>query len=325
MITTPARVLEEAAALVAARQPFVLVTVVGRRAPSSGRTGGRAIVLPDGTVRGWIGGACAEPTVLAEARASLGSGETVLLRLGEGGPAPDMGEHVHHVAMACESDGALDILLEPVVPAVRLVVVGRSPAVDALAAMGAALGWDPVVVDEGGDPASHANPSIVRTKLDLDTVVTDPACAVVVATQGHYDDLALAAALATPAGYIGLVASARRAATVREHLRDDGHDDAALARIEAPAGIDLGSTEHVEVAASVIADLVRRRAAGELALDGGAAPAAPTMAIDPICGMTVDPAEAKYHSLHDGTDFWFCASGCKRAFDADPEAALAAS
>ncbi len=321
MATTPAQVLVEAAALVAARQPFVLVTVVGRRAPSSGRAGGRALVLPDGTVRGWIGGACAEPTVLAEARACLSSGETVLLRLGETAGA-DVGEHVHHVAMACESDGALDILLEPVVPAVRLVVVGRSPAVDALAAMGSALGWDAVVVDEGGDPAAHAEPSIVRTKLDLDGVVTDRACAVVVATQGHYDDLALGAALATPAGYIGLVASARRAATVRDHLRDDGHADAALARIVAPAGLDLGSIDHVEMAASVIADLVRRRASGELALDDGTVPAQPAMAIDPICGMTVDPAGAKYHSLHDGTDFWFCASGCKRAFDADPEAAL---
>lgn len=317
-------VLAEAAVLVEARVPFVMATVVWRKAPSSGRMGGRAIILGDGTVRGWIGGACAEPTVLAVAQRCLETAEPELLLLGGDHAADRVRAELSPVAMACESDGGLEVFMDPVVPSLRVVVVGRSPAVDALAGMATALGWDARVVDDGGRADEHRSPEIVHTKLDLATLVPDARTAVVVATQGHYDDLALAAALATPAGYIGLVASAVRAEAVLDQLRADGHDEDQLARIVAPAGLDLGSVGNAEIAAAVLAQIVARRAAG--AFDRTQEPAvrpAP-LATDPICGMTVDPGTARYHSLHDGVDYWFCASGCKRAFDADPGAAQTA-
>lgn len=318
-MTSPAAgVLREAAALVEGREPFVMVTVVWRRAPSSGQVGARALILADGSVRGWVGGACAEPTVVERARRSLETGESTLVFMGPPERAEGRGRsELESVPMACESDGALEVLLEPIIPPPRLVAIGRSPAVDAMAAMAQSLGWEAVVVDDGGRPDDHRDPAVVRTKLDLVPTVVDRRCAVVVATQGHYDDLALAAALATPAGYIGLVASPRRAAAVIEQLRSDGHDDEQLARIQAPAGLDLGPVANVEIAAAIVADLVRRRARGELPAGPDADRPAPSLATDPVCGMTVDPATARYHSLVDGVDHWFCASGCKRAFDAD--------
>ena len=334
-------VLREAVALADARVPFVLATVVWRRGPSSGQQGSKAVILADGTVRGWLGGACAEPTVVVQAREALLDGEPRLLLLGDvedpsGGPAGlgEVGAAVgcgsesvggpggtYSVPMACENDGALEVYLEPVPPRPQLVVIGRSPAVGALAQMGRALDWDVAVIDDGGSPDEHPLPELVRTTLDLSGLGVGVGSAIVVATQGHYDDLALEAALATDAAYVGLVAGHKRADAVAENLRGRGVSEEDLVRIQAPAGLDLGRLANRELAVAIMADLVARRASGELSR-WGAVPEAPASAIDPVCGMTVLVAGAKYHYNHDGADYWFCAAGCKKAFEADPAAFL---
>ena len=335
-------VLQEAVALAEARVPFVLATVVWRRGPSSGQQGSKAVILADGTVRGWLGGACAEPTVVVQAREALLDGEPRLLLLGDvespSGVSADAAETdagggcgsadqdsgsggTYSVPMACENDGGLEVYLEPVPPRPQLVVIGRSPAVAALTLMGRALEWDVAVIDDAGSPGEHPLPELVRTTLDLSGLGVGVGSAIVVATQGHYDDLALEAALATDAAYIGLVAAAKRADAVAESLRGRGVSEESLARIQAPAGLDLGRLANRELAVAIMADLVARRASGELSR-WGAVPEAPATAVDPVCGMTVLVADAKYHSIHDGVDHWFCAPGCKRAFDADPGAFL---
>ncbi|MCY4665194.1 MAG: XdhC family protein [Acidimicrobiaceae bacterium] len=318
-------VLAEAVELTEHRVPYVLATVVWRRGPSSGRQGSKAVVLADGTVRGWLGGACAEPSVVRHARECLETGEPALLFLGQ----PDeldgrSQEGVRSIAMACESEGALEVYLEPHRPEPQVIVVGRSPAVDALAELAIAVGWQATVIDDGGNPVEHTRPELVRTKLDLSDLGIDGATAVVVATQCHYDDLALEAALASDAGYMGLIASEKRASTVLDHLRSRGVATAELDRVHAPAGLDLGAVANAEIAVAVMADLVARRARGELVAAGsGPAPVRPE-AMDPVCGMTVLVDDAKYHTVHDGADYWFCAPGCKRAFTADPQAFSAA-
>jgi len=204
-------------------------------------------------------------------------------------------------------------------PAPQVVVIGRTPCVDAICAVALALGWDAVIVDVDGLPADHECPELVRTSLDLDEVCVDSATAVVVATQGHYDDAALSAALGTDAGYIGLVASAKRAQAMGDYLRTQGFGDRDLARICAPAGLDLGRIPNREIAAAVVADLVARRAGGLLSVEGGAAsPDRPVEATDPVCGMTVLVAEARYHTVYNGADYYFCAPGCRQRFEADP-------
>ena len=306
------------------RVPYVLATVVWRRGPSSGRQGSKAVVLADGTVRGWLGGACAEPSVVRHARECLDTGQPALLFLGQSDELDGRSQDgVRSIAMACESEGALEVYLEPHRPEPQVVVVGRSPAVDALAEMAVALGWGATVIDDGGNPDEHARPELVRTKLDLSGLGIDGATAVVVATQGHYDDLALEAALESDAGYVGLIASDRRAATVLDHLRSRGTAGADRDRVHAPAGLDLGAVANAEIAVAVMADLVARRVRGELAT-GGPAPRG-VEAIDPVCGMTVLVDDAKYHTVHDGNDYWFCAPGCLRAFSSDPQTFLAST
>ena len=321
-----AQILAAAAELAEARQPFVLATVVWRRGPSSGQAGAKALILADGTVRGWLGGACAEPSVIVEARAVLEAGVPRLMLLGRAEVDERLDAQAVSVPMACENEGALDIFLEPIMPATQLVVIGRSPAVHALTEMALALDWAVVVVDDGGQADEHPRPDLVRAKLDLTDVVVDSATAVVVATQGHYDDVALEAALATPAGYVGLVSAPNRAETVLGYLRDRGLAADQLGRVNAPAGLDLGHLANRDIAVAILADLVARRARGELHPVSAAVDVEPQAeAIDPVCGMTVIVADAKYHAHHGGADYYFCAPGCHKAFEADPVGYLPAT
>jgi xanthine dehydrogenase accessory factor len=318
-------VLRLAAELSDRGEPFVLATVVWRRSPSSGKEGSTALVTADRRVRGWLGGACAEPTVIREALKALEEGGPRLLFLG---PPEELAARGHEgvvtVPISCQSEGALEVYVEPVLPQPQLVVIGRSPAVAMLASLANALGWRTVVVDEGGAEDDYPDAGRVLTTLDLAPAAVTERSFVVVATQGHYDEDALERALATNAGYVGLVASRKRADAVLGYLRDRGVAEEALARVHAPAGLDLGRIAHEEIAVAILAELVRERAAGHLE----AAPPAEIATheeIDPVCGMTVDVASARYRSVHEGTTYYFCSAGCLKRFEAEPATFLAAN
>lgn len=317
-------VLELAADLARRGEPFVLATVVWRRAPSSGKEGSTALITSDRRVRGWLGGACAEPTVIREALKALDDGVPTLLFLGPPEELEGRGrDGVVTVPIACQSEGALEVYVEPVLPQPHLVVIGRSPAVGVLASMAGALGWRTVIVDEGGAAEDYPSANRVLTTLDLARADVTERSVIVVATQGHYDEAALEAALATPAAYVGLVASRRRAASVLGYLRDRGATDEQIARVHAPAGLNLGRVAHEEIAVAILAELVKERAEGTLA---AAAPAELPRheELDPVCGMTVDVASARHRSSFDGITYYFCSAGCLARFEEDPARFVAA-
>lgn len=309
--------LELAAEMSSRHQPFLVATVVWARGPSSGKRGSSAIIDASGKVTGWIGGACAEPVVIREAREAMADGNPRLLFLGTPDDIRELDRpDVVSVPISCTSEGALEVYLEPMLPRQHVVAVGRSPAVKTLTNLASALGWQVSVVDDGGDPADHPGASAVVASMTMPDDV-GPGDAIVVATQGHYDEPALEAALATGAGYIGLVASKRRAETVLGYLKDRGVSDEQLSRIKAPAGIDLGAIQHREIGVAIIAELIALHAAGKM--KGGVAPAEPPhTAIDPVCEMEVDIASARWISEHAGETYYFCAPGCKTAFEKDP-------
>ncbi len=288
-------VLGRAAQLREQGKPFAIATVTWRRAPSSGKPGSKAIIYPDGTVEGWMGGACAQPTVVRNALEALVDGRPRTLVLGE----PDLRDGVVNVSMACSSEGAMEVFVEPIAVTQHLVVVGSSPMTELLARLAAELGWRVSATDES-------------EILDVSS-----GSYVVVATQGHYDEPAVQAALATDAAYVGLVASEKRAASVREWLRNNGVTDEQLARLRAPAGLDLGHVAHEEIAVAILAELVATRAMLPM---GQTEVEMPEEAIDPVCGMTVDVATARWRSEHDGKTIYFCAPGCQKAYDANPSA-----
>jgi xanthine dehydrogenase accessory factor len=298
-------------------EPYALATVVWRRSPSSGKVGARALITADGRIYGWLGGACAEPAVVAEARRAIADGSPRLMFLGQPDELPvHQRDGVVSVPIACQSEGALEVYVEAVVPKPALFVIGRSPAVDALARMGQALGWRATLVDDAGHADDH--PGVERVLTTLDLLDVGPGSFVVVATQGHYDEDALERALSTPARYVGLVASRKRADAVLGYLRDRGVPEDQLARVRAPAGLDLGSLSNEEIAVAILAELVQIRAAGG-GVEAEPPPSPETHeAVDPVCGMTVQVASARHRATHEGRTYYFCSAGCRASFEADP-------
>ncbi|MGH3257983.1 MAG: XdhC family protein [Streptosporangiaceae bacterium] len=302
--------LEEIGELTRRGQPFVLATVVWRESPSSSQPGSRAIITAEGEVHGWIGGACAEPVVIREAQRVMTDGAAKLLLLGtpdQFGAAVPEGMTV--IPIACQSEGALEIYIEPILPVPHLVIVGSSPMAHTLTDLARALGW--------------------RTDLvsgpDFATATADERSMIVVATQGHDDEDVLERAVAARPTYLGLVGSRRRGATVLGYLADRGVPQEELDRVRVPAGLDLGRTTHAEIAVAILAELVQLRASGALR-EPTAVPAArakpSAQAVDPVCGMTV-PADASGRPLrHDGADYYFCCAACRQAFEKDPDAYL---
>ncbi len=255
------------------RTPFVLATVVRAERPTSARPGDRAVVLPDGTVEGFVGGACAESTVRLEGLRLLRDGTSTLLRITPAEAAashPDPVEGMITVDNPCLSGGTLEIFLEAVVPPTVVVVLGDGPVARALARVGGALDHD-VRPLAPGDPVD----------------IPEGAAAVVAASHGRGEEELLSAALAAGVPYVALVASRRRGTAVLDALEalDVGPTDRA--RVHTPAGLDLGARTPGEVALSIWAELVAAR--GDRTVPGPAVPRATEApdAVDPICGMSV--------------------------------------
>jgi xanthine dehydrogenase accessory factor len=302
-VTVERELLRAAEELSAARVPFVLATVVRVAKPASVRAGDSAIVHRDGRIEGFVGGACATGTVRLHALRVLETEEPLLLRIR---PTPDEGspaEGVVTVGNPCLSGGELEIFLEPRVPAPLLRVLGDSPVAAHLAQLGAPLGFDVVA---GGAPGP-----------------SDAAC--VVASHGDGDETGAEAALLAGVPYVGLVASPRRAAGVVERLRESGLCESAVARLRSPAGLDIGSRTHAEIALSILAEIVQLRARGALEREvaGAVEPAAGL--VDPVCGMVEPPGAGWPRLEHDGALYAFCCPGCQRRFEREPERFLASA
>jgi xanthine dehydrogenase accessory factor len=304
-------ILELAVDLRRQHRPFVMATVVWRRGPTSGKQGSTAIVEADGTVHGWIGGACAAPAVLRQARNVIMNGEPCLMYMG---PADELDgsnrKGVVTVPIACASEGALEVFMEPMLPQPHVVVIGRSPAVTTLVGLLEALEWRTTVVDDG---AVGEGPNVITSLAGFNKETVGEPFAVVVATQGQYDEPALEAALSLNTGHIALVGSRKRTDSVIGYLRDQGVNQEQLDRIQAPAGLDLGEIENKEIAVAILADLVRLRALSRPKTES--ATHEPKTAIDPICGMTVDIEGARFVSEISDVKTYFCCPACKNQFE----------
>src|SRR5215469_3113007 len=119
-------ILDEAQRLRTERRPFALATVVAAHQPTSGIPGARAIILADGATLGWIGGNCAQPTVIRQGLAALADGQPRLVVLRPDAELEPETVGLVQVPMLCASGGELQIFVEPFIPRAQLVVVGAS-------------------------------------------------------------------------------------------------------------------------------------------------------------------------------------------------------
>jgi xanthine dehydrogenase accessory factor len=280
--------LERAAELRRQGQPFVLATVVRSLRPASAKPGDRALLFGEHRAVGWVGGGCVHTSIEREAARALADGAPRLVRLSPEAHAED---GIVSYPMTCHSGGTLDIYLEPVLPAPELVVLGDSPVAEALVALGGPLGF--------------------RLVSSLDAIATQDAWVVAAAMSSAEDHPTVRAALERGVGYVAMVASRRRTEVLIDELRSEGFSEEALARLKAPAGLDIGAATGPEIALSILAEIVQRRRSRAAS---NAVFKEPRMAIDPICGMEVDVATAKWTAERDGQTYYFCAPGCRRAF-----------
>ncbi|MCP2279291.1 xanthine dehydrogenase accessory factor [Nocardia amikacinitolerans] len=289
------KISERAQQLVRTRTPFVHATVVRAQQPTSAHAGDEAILLPDGTIEGFVGGQCAQNSVRKAALGALQSNESVLLRvLPDGDLQFPEAPGAAVVVNPCLSGGALEIFLEPQIPAPLVRICGATPIADALAEMCELVGFG---VQRG---AAEADP------LDSPSDTT----AMVIASHGGPEAELIRAALDAGVGYIGLVASKIRGASILDEL---GLTDAERARVRTPVGLPIGAKTSQEIAVSIVAELIQA-----IRKDGLTVPSSPVSvvseALDPVCGMTVAVGPDTPHLTVDDVDYWFCSSGCRSSF-----------
>lgn len=325
-------ILDRASQLKTAGTPFAIVTVVRSESPTSAKPGAKAIVHPDGTIEGWIGGGCAQPAVLKSVRQALQEGKPRLIRI-----SPERSEDtevgVVEFGMACHSGGTLDIFIDPVTARPVLLIIGASPAGQVLSTLARQVGFDVHVV--AADATRDLFPQAERVLDRLEGIALTAPAFIVVATQGKRDEAGLEAALATGAEYIAFIASRRKAAKLKEYLRERGHDSERVDAIIAPAGVMTGAVTPEEIALSVLTGVVQARRAsrgavnaptptvGAVVILGDSSPQ-PAEAIDPVCGMTVQTQDAEHRSEYRGQVHYFCCAHCRHSFDKEPEKYLAA-
>jgi len=288
--------------LTARREPFVHATVVRAQHPTSARAGDTALLLPGGELQGFVGGNCVESSVREYGLQVLASGEPLLLRVLPGEPSHRSEEGAVEVSNPCLSGGAIEIFLQPRIPAPRVVVVGAAPVAQALGELGPGVGFDVELAD---GEAARPRPGDA---------------ALIVASHGKAEEGALEAALRAGVPYVALVASEVRGAAVLDSLEVD---DVLRSRVYTPAGLQLGARTPGEIALSILAQLVQERAVARAHAQTGGVPAPstpqPKTAVDPVCGMSVPAVESSLHLEHNGVTVYFCSPGCRAAFRKDPE------
>ncbi|HUV48486.1 MAG TPA: XdhC family protein [Actinomycetes bacterium] len=296
---TSAALQDRARALRSDRVAFVHAMVVLAEKPTSAKPGDEALVLPDGSIEGFVGGQCAESTVSSQGLSLLASGDSMLLRIAPNAEGEQPGKTVVH--NPCLSGGTLEIFMEPILPAPLVAVLGDSPTARALVALAASLGFETKALDVGA---------------------LESADALVVATHGKGEEEALVASVRAEVPYVGLIASPKRGAAVVGSL---DLSDEERARIHTPAGLDIGARTPAEIALSVFAQVIAERPQERQAPRSvTSATASNTVGevstgVDPVCGMTVTVDDDALYADVGGDRIYFCCPACRRAYLKEPE------
>jgi xanthine dehydrogenase accessory factor len=236
-------------------RPCAVATVVETAGSVSAKTGAKAVIDHEGrVVAGWVGGGCAESTTCHAALECLKSAMTTVIDI-------DLNDEVLGAGMPC--GGSMRVYIEPVLPGPALWIMGHGRVAEALCELGDLLGFRVIVNDPGVDRERYpAAKRLITDDIDFRQLEPAPGDYVVIATQHKGDHESLKRALASAARYIALIASRKRSRLVLDYLREAGFDAAALTRVMAPAGLDLGARTPEEIALCVLSEMVLVRRSG---------------------------------------------------------------
>jgi len=173
------------------------------------------------------------------------------------------------------------VYVEPVSPKPALWILGHGRVAEVVCMLGDLMGLRVTVIDGAVTRERYPEAAeLVTDDLDYARLVPNSDDFVVVATQHKGDHESMTRALKSGARYIALIASRKRARLVLDYLRAQGFGDEDLARVHAPAGLDLGARTPEEIALSIVSEMVLERRDGsgralkdKLAEDRAARPA----------------------------------------------------
>jgi xanthine dehydrogenase accessory factor len=323
-------IYELATDLITQGEPFATVTVVRNEAPSSGKTGDKAIVNKTGVLKGWVGGGCVYSIVLKEVTEALEDGKPRLVRVSPT-PQSDPPRGVKEYKMTCYSGGEVDLYIEPVMPKPHLVIIGKSIIGRALLKAARAIDFRLTVINEEANAEVFPEADQHQSSFDLSTIPFNQHTFIVVATQGDNDERGLQTALSAPCRYVGFIASHKKRDAVFANLLNLGCAQEQLEQVHAPAGIDINGKTPQEVAISILAEIIKEYRSKTVRPDMFKAPGTPALhtpeeadnrpqiITNPVCGMPISLGMAKYIVEQNGAPLYFCCDGCKTKYDAEPE------
>ena len=256
------------------------------------------------------------------------------------GQAPQEG--VIEIALTCISGGTLEIYIEPQLAQPHLVVIGHLATAEALVSLGKDLGWRISLMGLDVRRERFPGADTIIDQLDFSKLSVTKNTHVIVASHGNYDEDMLLAALQSEAPYVALISSKKRSQAILQYLNESSLTKEQIARLKYPAGLDFGAVTPEEIALSILAEIIQRwrqyPVTGGLdtsrhehaglpnqqqspvsSLELPMARSSVLEAIDPVCGMTVEIDTAHFTSEYNGKTYYFCAAGCKRSFDKEPQ------
>ncbi|MGA8652127.1 MAG: XdhC family protein, partial [Xanthobacteraceae bacterium] len=210
-------------------------------------------------------GGCARAAVLKAAKDALADGRSRLVSVqppdllaDQGVQAGDEQDGVRFAKNMCPSQGTMDIFVEPVLPQPQVIICGSSPVAVAVADLARRSGFAVTVCAPAADQSAFAQ---AERRIEGYALPVGEAGAryVVVSTQGRGDEAALLAALAVDVDYVAFVGSRKKADALKAALSQRGVPAARLAKLKAPAGLDLGAITPDEIAISILAEIVAVR------------------------------------------------------------------
>ena len=234
--------------------PCALATVIEVSGSTSGRLGDKAVYSPEGRrLAGWIGGGCVERLAGEAAVKVMQTGRSEKLPVNLDGSDP---------LFSVPCGGEMTVLVEPIPARPVLMIIGSGRLVEALTDMARLLEFNIVVQtdkDNATDfPAAHR---VATDPLDWDQL--DPLPDYLVLASHHPDEgLFALQGLQRGIPYVALVASRKRTAVITKFLTSNGLSKADIAKLRAPAGLDIGADGPQEISLSILAEIVLHRSGG---------------------------------------------------------------
>ncbi len=312
---------------------FAIAQVVDRIAPSSGKVGDKALILESGEMIGWVGGGCVRGIVIKEALDVIRSKRYKRVRISPEGGTLETATYKEYV-MSCQSKGTVEILIEPMMSQPEIIIAGKSNIARKLAALAVAADFRVSVLAMDADAQMFPGVHRVYDKVDFSPFKNHNNTYIIVTTRGENDDISVRKALETGAGYVGFVASAKKAADIRTHLAKEGLSENDISRLKSPVGLDINAKLASEVAISILAEIIddfrngrasankqRQKDTSEAAISAEQ-PAGDTFAeeyyINPVCQVPVSRKNPKHIIEYKGELVYFCCDGCKVSFEKNP-------